>query len=419
MENKTSQPISLYRRYDPLYKNVITLSMCAQQIIEHPVFDRLSKIKQLGTLCFKMKHADHSRYVHSIGVAYLARFTALHLQKQHPSITDREVLCVELAGLCHDLGHGAYSHTFDHMLHDLKINHKTSKHEARSMILFDYICGDLRRNGNEHMDLTNEEIKLVQYLIDTKIYKTNFAERKYKVKEAANPNVYPPCVATFYHGLEQIVSNSVYNLDVDKLDYLERDASALRFDQTLNNNLNVLGILERTRIVDSRWMIDIRDQGAVYDLICRRQLFYSNCYVLPDVALINCMFNHAVIDFNKCYDIANCSRLENDYQIREFCNLTDDILLEFILNCNDRSLDKAKQLLTNIISGENLYEHVGDFPVDGKTKSDDFSFSFTVFNDKSSPTNLLPKVLYHNNGKKSSHNVQYVRIFRPPNIDNE
>ena len=54
---------------------------------------------------------NHTRFEHSLGVAWLAEQTLVHLQKQQPrlGITKKDILCVNLAGLLHDLGHGPFS----------------------------------------------------------------------------------------------------------------------------------------------------------------------------------------------------------------------------------------------------------------------------------------------------------------------
>ena len=84
-------------------------------VMDTPEFQRLDKIAQLGGCSYVYPSATHSRKEHSIGVAHLAEKMASHLQKTQPelSVTDDDVLCVALAGLVHDIGHGPFSHMFE------------------------------------------------------------------------------------------------------------------------------------------------------------------------------------------------------------------------------------------------------------------------------------------------------------------
>lgn len=99
-------------------------------------FQRLRYIKQLGLSYYVFPGASHNRFEHCLGgfpdlfherdkkrimtcalpgVGYLARLMATHLRDMDHSlgITDQHIECVELAGLCHDLGHGPWSHVWD------------------------------------------------------------------------------------------------------------------------------------------------------------------------------------------------------------------------------------------------------------------------------------------------------------------
>jgi HD superfamily phosphohydrolase len=97
--------------HDPIH-GFMCLPKILFRIIDTPQFQRLRDIKQLGSLYFVFPAAVHTRFEHSLGTAYLAKKWLSYLLNNSPAIkakcSPRDVLLVQIAGLCHDLGHGPF-----------------------------------------------------------------------------------------------------------------------------------------------------------------------------------------------------------------------------------------------------------------------------------------------------------------------
>lgn len=181
--------------------------------------------------------AKHTRKEHSIGVAFLAGEMARHLQSTQPelNISNDDVLCVELAGLVHDLGHGPYSHMWETFIE--KLGSKMD-HEDMSGLLLRHL---VRKNGiplehyfsadastcEEHINFV---IKLIQGLKDAAPWPADVGRDESK------------------RFLFEIVSNSRNGIDVDKLDYLVRDSMAA-FGSSKPPGLDVCRIIFSSRVI--------------------------------------------------------------------------------------------------------------------------------------------------------------------------
>lgn len=174
-----------------LIKDVIhrfaTVPELCKKFIDTPEFNRLRRIKQLGLAYYVYPSATHTRFEHSIGV-----MTVTGKICDRIGISGRPKELVQLAALIHDSGHVAFSHLFDYILIEKKIDSPLIHHEQRSICILKEINARLNL-------LTDEEVETVSKMIlgdnsDTK-----------------EPYLY------------EIVSG-VFGLDSDRLDYLQRDS---------------------------------------------------------------------------------------------------------------------------------------------------------------------------------------------------
>ena len=106
-------------------------------LIEHPVFQRLRRIKQLGLSFLVFPGANHSRFEHALGASHLMRQAISVLRLKGHEITEEEAEAVTIAILLHDIGHAPYSHVLENTLVEIS-------HEEISLLLMNEL--------NNHFD---------------------------------------------------------------------------------------------------------------------------------------------------------------------------------------------------------------------------------------------------------------------------
>ncbi len=367
-------------KYDALWGN-IHLSEESTIIIKCKAFQRLKMLKQLGSMQMTniFSGAVGNRYDHSIGVAYLANYVMNVLYKKG-FVQKREILLVELAALCHDIGHGFMSHMFD----TLAKNNNKIEHEARSQIIFEHLIVTFRKKNK--INLTNEEIKIVQYFIhpNSQLIARNQEAMK------------------FTKGIEQIVSNIKCEIDVDKMDYILRDSIYLGYGHTHKNELlNIKGILERSIIEGDNWCFNFEDKASLIKLLSQRYTLYYDYYLHPESIAINDKLIKIFEKANTIYNFIKCANLEFKKDISEFIKLTDDYIIELLLNrteenpCNlsvtDSLLLEIKDQLQQILNGVNV-----PYDINIIRKKQNLILS----NDKSSPHIAINKIIFYDSEDK-------------------
>jgi len=174
---------------DPLYGMITIPKLCAR-FLDTAEFERLRNIRQLGLCYYVFPSATHTRFEHCLGTCHLASLVCNEL---HHFISQREKDLVCLAAMWHDVGHMAFSHLMDSYLEECLQEQKLVHHEARSV-------SALITANSRLQCLSDMEVKMVSKMIlgDTAGESKPF--------------------------LFEIVSNRRCGVDVDRLDYLQRDA---------------------------------------------------------------------------------------------------------------------------------------------------------------------------------------------------
>lgn len=213
---------------DPVFGFINLQSEIVFDLLEHPVFQRLRHIKQLGLSYLVFPGANHTRFEHAVGATHLMRQAIATLRLKGHIITDEEAEAVTIAILLHDVGHAPFSHVLENTLVNIS-------HEEISLL----IMQELNREFNGKLDLAIR--------IFTNQYKKQF--------------------------LHQLVTSQ---LDMDRLDYLSRDSF---FTGVVEGTIGVDRIIKMLNVFEDKLVVDVKGIYSIEKFLISRRLMYWQVYL--------------------------------------------------------------------------------------------------------------------------------------------
>ncbi len=214
---------------DPIYGFITIPDTFIFDLLEHPYFQRLRRITQLGLSYLVYPGAYHTRFHHALGAMHLMQKAVIILRQKGLAITDEEEQAVYIAILLHDIGHGPFSHALESTLIP------QVSHEALSV---------------KFMERLNEEFD-GKLSVAISIFTDNYPKR-------------------FLH---QLISSQ---LDMDRLDYLRRDSFYTGVTEGAVNSERLLTMLN---VKDDALVIDAKGIYSVEKFIVARRLMYWQVYL--------------------------------------------------------------------------------------------------------------------------------------------
>lgn len=275
---------------DPIH-GYITLEPEILKIIDTPQFQRLRDLKQLGCCYLVFPGASHNRFEHSIGVSYLAGALLQQLRTNQPelNITDRDILLVKIAGLCHDLGHGPFSHVFDNEFIPRARPDVNWSHEDASIMMLNALIEENK------LDFTQEEKQFLYELI--------------------NPYHFPTQVYPEKAFLYDIVANARNSIDVDKFDYLARDCANIG----MKTSYDFARLMKNCKVINNEICYHAKEVYNVYEMFHTRYSLFKQVYshrvskaieyMITDVLLLAdpvLKISHAIDDPKKYVNLTDC-----------------------------------------------------------------------------------------------------------------
>lgn len=214
---------------DPIYGFITISDELILKLVDHPYFQRLRRINQLGLSHLVYPGAVHTRFHHALGCTHLMHLAIITLRDKGIKISVEEEQAVKIAILLHDIGHGPFSHALEHTLVD-GVNH-----EDISILFMEKLNKEYKGN----LDLA------IKIFIN-----------KYNRK--------------FFH---QLISGQ---LDMDRLDYLRRDSFYSGVSEGIVGSDRIIKMLH---VVKDELVIEQKGIYSIEKFIVARRLMYWQVYL--------------------------------------------------------------------------------------------------------------------------------------------
>ena len=228
---------------DPVYGFIAVPRGTVLEVVDHPWFQRLRRIKQLSLTHYVYPGAQHTRFQHALGALHLMTEALDSLRLKGVEITNEEYEAAQLAILLHDIGHGPFSHTLE---------------------------GDI-------IDAHHESLTLCFM----RALNTSFAGRlelAIDVFTGAHPKAF----------LHQLVSGQ---LDIDRLDYLNRDSYFTGVSEGVIGSERIIKMLH---VVDGRLVVEEKGAYSIEKFLLARRLMYWQVYLHKTVLAAELMLKEAL-----------------------------------------------------------------------------------------------------------------------------
>ena len=214
---------------DPIYGFITIPSTLIFDLIEHPYFQRLRRITQMGMSYLVYPGAHHTRFHHALGAMFLMQKAVQVLRFKGVSISEEEKEALLIAILLHDIGHGPFSHAMEHSIVE------NISHEDISLLFME----ELNAIFNDRLTLA------------ITIFKNEYHRRF----------------------LYQLISSQ---LDMDRLDYLRRDSFYTGVSEGSVNSERLIAMLN---VKDDKLVIEEKGIYSVEKFIVARRLMYWQVYL--------------------------------------------------------------------------------------------------------------------------------------------